>query len=129
MSIPQHQNPPSVVPRDIAEVFEETDMEKVWDYLEKTFHVNKKKWKANFDGEFRKSTRDVTRIELFARFGRKHFEPALNKLLCREERHPTWFLLLRFIVVDKIKRVEEERGKVAKMYGRQSGYKIHNPRY
>lgn len=126
---PRDPTPISIIPEDVAAVFDEVDIEKTWDYLEKIFRLNKKKWKPAFEEMLLKSTREYSKVELFVRFGKKNFEPAINTLLFRGDHYPTWINLVRFIVKDKIKEAEQERGRIAKMYGRSSSYKIYNRNY
>ena len=43
------QTPIFAIPKDIAEVLEEIDIKKMWDYLEKTFRLNKKNGRQNLN--------------------------------------------------------------------------------
>jgi hypothetical protein len=98
----------SVIPEDIRIVFDEGDIELTWDYLEKVFHFNKKVWKPIFEEKYLRSTRELTKMEIFVRFGREHFEQAINVILGRVEGHPTWLKLIRYIVRDKIREKQKE---------------------
>ena len=103
----------SIMPLEIRQVFDETDIEKTWDYLHTTFRLNKAKWKADFEEEFRKSSRQYSKEELFIRFGKQHFEEPICILIYRKAFHSnTWMDLIKYIVRDKImekKREAEER--------------------
>jgi len=98
----------SVIPQDISLVFDESDVELVWDYLEKVFHLNKKVWRPIFEEKYLTSTRELSKMEIFVRFGRDNFQPAINVILGREELHPTWLKLIRYVVRDKIKEKQKE---------------------
>jgi hypothetical protein len=98
----------SVIPEDIRTVFEEPDIERVWNYMEETFHFNKKVWKPMFEEHFIRSTRELTKMEIFVRYGRDRFERAINVVLGRQEDYPTWLKLIRYIVRDKIKEKQKE---------------------
>ncbi len=102
------QNLVSVIPQDISLVFDEGDIERVWNYLEKVFHFNKKVWKPIFEERYIRSSRELTKMEIFVRFGRDNFEPSINVILGRAEGHPTWLKLIRYIVRDKIKEKQKE---------------------
>lgn len=119
----------SLMPKELQEVFDEVDIETTWDYLQKTFKLKKSKWKPRFELEFIQTTREYSKVELFARFGKKHLEKPINVLLFRDESHPTWFRLMKYIVADKLKQKEEEANHIKNSYGRDSRYKINNPKY
>ncbi len=119
----------SAIPKDVAEVMDELDIDKTWDYLEKTFRLNKTRWKKDFEDAYVKSTRAYSKLELFIRYGHQNIQPGLNIILFRKDNYPTWINMIRYIVADKIQKAEEERGRIAQEYGRNSGYKIHNRKY
>ncbi|MFZ1809323.1 MAG: hypothetical protein WAU36_18965 [Cyclobacteriaceae bacterium] len=119
----------SILPKELQDVFDELDIEKTWVYLQKTFKLKTSKWKPLFDQEFKQTTREYNKVEVFARFGKKHLEKPINVLLFRGESYPTWIGLLKFIVADKLKQKEQEANHIKKVYGRDSSYKIHNPKY
>lgn len=109
----------SEIPEDISKVFVETDIEKVWLVLEKTFRVNIRWWKDKFEEHFRKSTHEFSKEELFVRFGKKHLEPPLNILLARKEMTPTWLNIIRYVVRDKIREKEREADAIRNYYKRK----------
>ena len=126
---PGNRTPSSIIPREIAAVFDELDIDRTWDYLEKTFHLNKKKWKADFEQAYVKATREISKVELFVRYGREKIQPLLNQLLFRDPKHPTWFMLIRYIVKDKIKKEMDRQDMIMNEYGRNSAYKTYNRKY
>lgn len=125
----QRRTPDSLIPKDVREVFDETDIDKVWTYLKDTFHLNVSRWKQAFEREYRQSSRSMSKMEVFVRFGQKHWLKAFNVILAREELHPTWIDLLRYIVKDKIEAKHRESTENMKVYGRDSHYKVTNTKY
>ncbi|MGC4023397.1 MAG: hypothetical protein QM734_16330 [Cyclobacteriaceae bacterium] len=109
----------SEIPEDISKVFDEDDIEKVWQVLEKTFHVNVKVWKQNFENEFSRSTRNFSKQELFVRFGKAHLEQSLNKILARKELTPTFLNIARYVVRDKIREKKRESDEIRNYYKRK----------
>lgn len=109
----------SDIPDDIRQVFGETDIEKVWVLLEKTFRVNVRWWKNKFEEHFRKSTRDFSKEELFVRFGKERLEPSLNIILARKELTPTWLNIIRYVVRDKIREKQREADAIKNYYKRK----------
>lgn len=119
----------SIMPKELQAVFDEVDIEKTWDYLQKTFKLKKSKWKPLFEQEYLQTTREYNKVEVFARFGKKHLEMPINVLLFRDTAYPTWIGLLKFMVSDKLKAKEQEADYVKKVYGRDSRYKLTHPKY
>lgn len=76
----------SIMPYELRAVFDETDIEKTWQYLYTTFHFNIVKWKAIYEVELENSPRGLTKMEVFARFGKQHFEKAIEYILVRKEQ-------------------------------------------
>lgn len=112
------QEPESIIPKDIQEVFDEVDIEKTWDYLEKTFHLNKTKWKGLFEEQYGKSSRQYNKVELFVRFGKEHLEEPICKIIYRDPFYSrTWMALIRFIVKHKIAEKEKEAAADKAKYG------------
>jgi|GEM_PF-2286618 len=110
----------SVIPDDLR-LFESTDVRKVFDYLEKEFHLSKVWYKA-YRAELMKVQRGVSEQEFFFRYSREHFDPALQRLLRRKES--VIFALARYLIRDRIieKKQEQEIAKnVYKNRDRQSG--------
>lgn len=99
----------SIMPNELREVFEEEDIEKTWEYLYLTFHLNTKNWKEHYQNYLQESPRGLTKMEVFARFGRANFEKAIDHILCRNKMYSdTWFNLMKFIVKDKLKEKRKE---------------------
>jgi hypothetical protein len=120
----------SIIPRDIQDLFDEVDIERTWDYLEKTFKLNKKLWKAKFEDEYKVSSREFSKVELFVRFGKEHFEFSICQLIFRNPVYDhTWLKICRYIVKDKIEERKKEEESVRKEYGRSSSYKRTNRQY
>ncbi len=92
----------SIMPVELRQLFDEDDIELTWIFLHKVFHLNTAKWKQVFEDEFLKASREFSRTEIFARFGRKYFEPSLKRILFREEDDETWFIILQHIVRKKL---------------------------
>ena len=83
-----------IVPNDIKAVFDELDIEKTWDYLEKTFRLNKIKWKRLFEEE-RLLPSNLSKGERFIIFGKRHLEEPICKLLFRDHgKSQTWIGLM-----------------------------------
>jgi hypothetical protein len=104
----QDANLVPAIPNDIGLVFDELDIERTWDYLEKFFRLNKKWWKQDFEEHYIRSTRELTKMEIFYRYGKANFQPAFNVILARAEDYPTWAKLIRYIVRDKIREKQKE---------------------
>ena len=92
----------SIMPVELRHVFDEDDIDLTWDFLRKVFHLNVDKWKPVFEDEYMKSSREFSRTEIFARFGRKYFERSLKIILFRDEHDETWFIILQHIVRKKL---------------------------
>ena len=105
----RHRGEGSIIPDDVKAVFDELDIEKTWDYLEKTFRLNKAKWKGLFEEHYSTSSREFSKMELFVRFGKQHLEEPICRLLFRDPNYShTWFGLIRYIVKEKIAEREKE---------------------
>lgn len=105
----RHRGDGSIIPDDVKAVFDEVDIEKTWDYLEKTFRLNKPKWRRLFEEQYSTSSREFSKVELFVRFGKQHLEEPICKLLFRDSNYShTWLGLIRYIVRDKIAEKEKE---------------------
>mgnify|MGYP003447314011 CR=1 FL=1 len=85
----------------VKDVFDPEDIEKVWEYLKKTFCFNVRLWKKEFEAEKSHYPRNTTEQEAFMIFGKHRIEPVLNEIL-RRKRYPTWIGLLSFVLKDKI---------------------------
>ncbi len=86
--------------------FHEHHIKLIWNYLHEHFGFDRKGWKAKFN-EYRKdpqllrSGHDNSELSHFYLFGNTVINPVLNKILCRNEAHPTFNKLVRFIVTGK----------------------------
>lgn len=113
--------PASLMPKEVEAVFEETDIERTWNYLHDNFKLNKKDWKKRFEEEFTVSSREFSKMELFVRFGKEHFESAICVLLNRDPYYShTWIKLITYMVRDKVeeKRKEAEVNRNYYRYGK-----------
>ncbi|HEY5747131.1 MAG TPA: hypothetical protein VIU12_13690 [Chryseolinea sp.] len=89
------------LPQDITRQFQEVHMEKTWKVLEQRFSFNLRAWKADFNHYCQSQARDISERQAFAEFGKKKIEPLLNLILKREQYHPTWTNLMRWILKNK----------------------------
>ena len=85
----------------IRDVFEVTDIDKVWNELERRFHFNVKAWKKEFEVIASNSDRFKDLQEVFLEYGKMNIEPLLNIILKRH-RYPTWINLVTYVLKDKI---------------------------
>lgn len=98
----------TIMPYELRAVFDEQDIEKTWTYLYDTFHFNIKKWKELYAIELENSPRVLTKMEVFARFGKANFERVLEHILVRQAHSQTWFRLMQYIVRDKLREKKKE---------------------
>ena len=94
----------------IKEALDKEDIERVWDYLGKTFGFNLRKWKEEFNASIKPLPRDTSVEEAFIIFGKQRIEPLLNEILRRKQR-PTWIALLTFLLRDKISARQKRNEK------------------
>ncbi len=125
----QKRSRESIVPADIAQVFGEDDIPKVWDTLEKVFHLNVKYWKPRFETAFNKAPHEQTRMEVFYGFGLVHFQKSINVLRGNDEHAHTFEKIVRYVVQGKIDEKIKEAGMIQKKYGVSSYYKVTNKKY
>ncbi len=85
----------------IRDVFEVTDIDRVWNELERRFHFNVKAWKKEFEIIASNSDRFKDLQEVFLEYGKMNIEPLLNIILKRH-RQPTWINLVTYVLKDKI---------------------------
>jgi hypothetical protein len=95
----------------IRDVFEVTDIDKVWNELERRFHFNVKAWKKEFDLVLSNHDRFKDPQEVFLEYGKINIEPLLNTILKRN-RYPTWINFVTYVLNEKI----EKRKMVVKVY-------------
>ncbi|MBL0743604.1 hypothetical protein [Chryseolinea lacunae] len=88
-------------PRDVERDFKEIHIEKTWAVLGERFSFNLKAWKQDFSVYCKNQTRNISEPQAFSEFGKKKIEPLLNTILKREQYHPTWANLMRWIAKRK----------------------------
>jgi len=89
------------LPQDIARQFQEAHIERTWKVLEERFSFNVNGWKAEFRRYLQSQSRGISERQAFTEFGKKKIEPLLNLILKREQYHPTWTNLMRWILTNK----------------------------
>ena len=94
----------SIIPNDLA-LFEEADIARVFNYLEKTFHLNKD-WRKEFKKELTRMPRAVPDQEFFFMYALENIEPALQRLLRRNDK--VIFAVARYLIKDRIKERKQE---------------------
>src|SRR4051812_36723401 len=90
------------IKRNIEEVFEETDIAKVWDYLNDKFGFNTKAWQEDFE-KYSASLPGKPSRKNFIDYGLKKIQPLLNSILMRKQFHPTWNSMLCWLLKDKFR--------------------------
>jgi hypothetical protein len=94
--------------KNIQDVIELSDFEKVWDHLEKIFRLDVDVHKIEF-GKFRDGINNNQTIrESFISYGETKINPILNKMLQRDPNYPTWTNLLRFLFKEKLAETTEQ---------------------
>jgi hypothetical protein len=88
----------SVIPEDL-QLFEATDTIKVFEYLEKEFHLSKD-WHIEFKKELLTVERGISEQEFFFRYACEHIDPALQRILRRKES--VIFALSRYLIRHRI---------------------------
>jgi hypothetical protein len=73
----------SVIPDDL-QLFEQTDIIKMFEYIEKTFHLSNK-WYPTFKESLKKVERDVSEQEHFFRYTKEFLDPSLQVILRRND--------------------------------------------
>src|SRR5688500_1550139 len=89
----------SIIPEDLK-LFEATDIIKVFEYLEKTFHLQKT-WHQEFKKELLRIERVISDQEFFFIYTLEHINPALQTILRRNDN--VIFAIARYLIKDKIK--------------------------
>jgi hypothetical protein len=103
---------PSIIPDDLR-LFDPTDIRKVFDYLEKTFHLNRD-WYKDFRKELLKVERGMSEQEFFFRYCRQHIDPSLQRILRRKDS--VIFALARWIIRDKIREKKKQENFLRNFY-------------
>ena len=94
--------------KKIQDVIELSDVEKVWDHLEKIFRLDVDFHKTEFR-KFRDGLNSSQTIrESFISYGETKINPVLNEILQRERNYPTWVNLLRFLLKEKLAETPEQ---------------------
>jgi hypothetical protein len=102
----------SVIPDDLK-LFDASDIRRAFDYLEKTFRLNRD-WYADFKKELLLVERGMSEQEFFFRYTHKHIDPALQRLL---RRHDSVIVALaRYLVRNKIAEKKTEGRSIRNHY-------------
>lgn len=102
----------SVIPDDLK-LFEPADIRRVFDYLEKTFRLNRD-WYADFKKELLRVERGMSEQEFFFQYARKHIDPALQRLLRREDS--VVIALARYLIRDRVAEKKKEERALQNYY-------------
>lgn len=108
------REPDSIIPPDILESFEEGDIPKIWETLDKVFHVNLKYWQEVFTKEYYESPHAMTKQEVFFRFLKKHLEKPINVLRGNSEYEFVIEKIVRYSIREKINKRKNENDPVRK---------------
>jgi hypothetical protein len=87
----------------IRDVFEISDIDKVWNELERRFHFNIQAWKKEFELVASNQDRFKDLQEVFLEYGKMKIEPLLNTILKRN-RQPTWVNFVTYVLNEKIEK-------------------------
>jgi hypothetical protein len=107
-----HRPEKTSVPEDIRRIFEEHDIEKVWDYLERTLHISRV-WRANYLKLIKETPRNVSPQEFFIQYTLKNIDPHLSVLLQRKQS--PMLSIIRYVLKDKIGEKRKEQSNL--VYG------------
>jgi hypothetical protein len=102
----------SVIPDDLK-LFEPADIRRVFDYLEKTFRLNRD-WYADFKKELLRVERGMSEQEFFFQYARKHIDPALQRLLRRKDS--VIIALARYLIRDRVAEKKKEERALQNYY-------------
>jgi hypothetical protein len=102
----------SVIPDDL-QLFDQTDIRKAFEHLEKTFHLHHD-WHNQFRQELLEVQRGISEQEYFFRYALKNIDPALKAILRRKES--VIFSLCRYLISDKIKAKKQEENHLLNFY-------------
>lgn len=125
----ERKEPESVIPTDILQVFEETDIDKVWETLDRVFHLNVKYWKPRFESAYKKSPHELSKMEVFFRYGRANFEKSINTLRGNQEYAHTFEKIVRYVIQAKIDEKKKSAEFMKNKFGVSSYYKVTNKKY
>ncbi len=90
----------SHIPDDLKSVLRESDINTVFRYFEKEFHLSKT-WRIEFQSEFMRQPRNVNEVEFFCYYLLKAVEPLLKQITRRKDN--ICFAAIRYILRDRIK--------------------------
>lgn len=107
------QEPDSIIPPDILQSFDEGDIPKVWETLDKVFHVNVKHWEQKFLKAYYES-QPMSKQEVFFQFLKKHLEKPINLLRGNREYDVVIEKIVRYSIREKIERRKNENDPVRK---------------
>jgi hypothetical protein len=102
----------SVIPDDLK-LFEPADIKHVFNYLEKTFRLNRD-WYADFKKELLKVERGMSEQEFFFRYTRQHIDPALQRILRRNDS--VIIALARYLLRERIAEKKKEEHSLRDFY-------------
>lgn len=93
----------SIIPDDLR-LFEEADIPRYFEYLEKTFHLSNK-WQAEYKKQLNSVARGIPSVEFFFKFLKEQIEPALKTIIQRQE---PIFAIARYLIKDRIEEKKRE---------------------
>ena len=89
--------------REEEQEFMEYHIDQVWWELRDRFGFDIKKWKTRFGLYMQNHSRYESKVSAFNNFGFDEINPVLNKILCRNDLHPTFNNLVRYIIKERVK--------------------------
>ncbi len=95
--------------KDVADVIRLTDLENIWDHLQKTFGLNVYVYQQGFKKHVELFHHNAYQPEFIIEYGLSAIQPVLNKMLQRESDYPTWINMLRFLLKEKLAENTEQR--------------------
>jgi len=87
--------------REYEYEFMEYHISRIWNELHDRFGFDIKKWKARFEDYHKKHPRMDSKLSAFNHFGYDEINPVLNKILCRNNMHPTFNNLVQYVINNK----------------------------
>jgi pantothenate kinase-related protein Tda10 len=102
----------SVIP-EYLQLFEPTDIKRMFLYLEQTFHISKE-WQKKFNTDLLAVARGMSDQEFFFRFLCEHLDPPLRILLKRPEN--VVFAIARYLIKDRIDEKKREQNYLRNFY-------------
>lgn len=108
----RYHQPVKVIPDDLGQVFQHTDIPIVWQYLESTFKISHV-WRERYSQELLTQPKSTDDLEFFFTFLKKNIEPALFHLTLKEN---IVFNMTRYLMKDRIQKIKEEAEGQRRMY-------------